>query len=725
MSDARGDKHSVRNEISGGFFFSAVIQGRDISVQLPPEITPALSGLPTGSAAFTGRDTDLCTLLDFLVPSVAGADSASKPPGASPPSTVVVAAVGGLAGIGKTELAIQAVRTALGRGWFPGGVLFVDLFGYDPARSLDPGQALEGFLRALAIPAEHIPPHTQDRARLYASVLAAYAREGRRILVVIDNAATEMQVKPLLPTEPGNKAIVTSRDTLGMLGAHLLDLDVLSCENAVHMLDRALRVARPSDSRVTDHPADAVRVAQLCGGLPLALQISAALLSEDPRRSPAEMAADLDDERTRLEELSYADTEVRAAFDLSYQRLDPDRAHLFRLLTINTGPDISTQATAALVDADERAVRHDLEALARAHLIDHGSSHGRWRMHDLVRLYARQLADIQGDAGGRELARNRLLLYYLHTAEAADDHLRALPDAPVPPDFTGLDSALAWFDAERSNLVAAVTMAADHGRDQIAMRLPACLTQYFGWRQRFDEQLATTTICLAAARRLGNPGDEAKALLLHGSALRNVGQFEEAITTQRRAVALFRLTGRRIDEGLALINLGNALRDAGRFEDAITAYQDAAPIARQSGDHHFEASVLGPLGRALRNMGRLEEAITAQQEAAAFFRESRDSTGEGMALNELGISLRESGRFDEAIDAHQRAAALFQEPRTPHFHGEALNNLGLALREAGRFLEAIIAHRDAADIFREINDLHNEGDALNNLELARAVTGLA
>jgi len=384
-------KSDIRNTISGGIFFSAVIQSRDITVQLPPEISPALSGLPSGTQAFTGRDTDLCVLLDILAPFAAGGDGDFEAPGASPPSMVV--AVGGLAGIGKTELAIQAARATLDRGWFPGGVLFVDLFGYDPVRSLDPGQALEGFLRALAIPDEHIPPQTQDRARLYASVLAAYAREGRRILVVIDNAATQEQAKPLLPAGPAGVTIVTSRDILGMLGAQLLDLDILPPENAVHMLDRALRVARPSDTRVTDYPGVAARIAQLCGGLPLALQIIAALLSENPHRPLAEMATDLDDERTRLDELSYADTAVRAAFELSYQRLDRDHARLFRLLTINPGPEISTQATAALADVDLRAARRGLEALARAHLIDRGSNYGRWRMHDLLRLYARQLSE--------------------------------------------------------------------------------------------------------------------------------------------------------------------------------------------------------------------------------------------------------------------------------------------------------------------------------------------
>lgn len=218
---------------------------------------------------------------------------------------MVVAAVEGLPGIGKTELAIQAARKAQNReGLFTGGVLFVDMFGYDPDRSLDPGQALEGFLRALGIPGEHIPSQLQDRARLFASVLDAYAREGRRILVVIDNAATHEQAEPLLPAEP-HAAIVTSRDALRMLTAARVDLDILTPEDAVLMLGRSLQVAGAGDFRVTSHPDDAVRIAELCGWLPMALRIIAALLSEDPRQTLAAMATSLDQRRTRLDTISY------------------------------------------------------------------------------------------------------------------------------------------------------------------------------------------------------------------------------------------------------------------------------------------------------------------------------------------------------------------------------------------------------------------------------------
>jgi tetratricopeptide (TPR) repeat protein len=713
MADPGGRK--TDNTISGGIFFSAVVQGRDITVQLPPEITPALSGLPSGAPAFTGRDADLRILLEVLSPRATADGGDLQAPVAAPVSPVVVAAVGGLAGIGKTELAVQAARAALDRGWFPGGVLFVDLFGYDPDRSIDPGQALEGFLRALAIPAEHVPPHTQDRARLYTSVLAAYAREGRQILVVIDNAATHEQVKPLLPAESGTAAIVTSRHTLGLLGARLLDLETLAPGDAAEMLDRVLRISRLGDVRVTDHPADAARIVRLCGELPLALRIIAALLSEDPGRPLAEMANDLDDERTRLDELSYADAAVRAAFALSYQRLDAEQARLFRLLAINPGPEISTQAASALADVDQPAARRGLEALARAHLIEHGSSYGRWGMHDLLRLYARYLSDADADTDRREEARDRLLLYYQDSLDAANTHLRALPGAPVPAAFADRRSALAWLDAERLSLVAAPAMAASTGRDEIAMGLPLNLSEYLSWRRYFDDWLATTTISRDAARRLGDRRNEAGALGNLGIALRQVRRLNEAITAHQDAAAIYRETGDRRNEAAELSNLGVALVAVRRFDQAITAHQDAAAIFRETGDRHGEGKALDSLGSALQAVGQLEEAITAYHDAAAIFRETGDQHGEGMGLNNLGSVLAEVGRLEEAITACQDAALIFQETGDRHGEGMALNNLGHPLARLGRLEEAITACQDAALIFQETGDRHHEGKALNNL----------
>ena len=255
-------------------------------------------------------------MLGVLAPQETDPQEITDPP-------VCVVAVAGMPGVGKTELAVQAARAGLRKGWFPGGALFADMMGYDPARRREPAEALDGLLRALGMPGENIPAFEEDRARLYASVLAKYAEEGRCILVVIDNASSAEQVRPLLPADEATRAIVTSRDDLGMPGTRLVDLGVLTREQSVEVLDRALQAARPGDTRVTDAPDAAAQIADLCGGLPLALQIIAALLAEDPGRSLRTMAADLSAAAFLLEEMQIGERAVRAAFELSYQRLDP------------------------------------------------------------------------------------------------------------------------------------------------------------------------------------------------------------------------------------------------------------------------------------------------------------------------------------------------------------------------------------------------------------------
>jgi tetratricopeptide (TPR) repeat protein len=664
----------------------------------------ALAQLPPVTAGFTGRDDELAVLAGLL----------------DPAGPVVVSAVAGLAGVGKTTLAVQAGHVARQRGWFGGGVLFIDLHGYDEA-PVGPGQALDGLLRALGVPAEHIPPTAEERAGLYRSVLAQIADP---VLVIADNASSEAQVRPLLPGAGPHKVLVTSRHTLAGLDARLVDVTVLDDDAAVSLLDAAVRAARPGDDRITSDRQAAGRLAGVCGGLPLALQITAALLKADPALSAAGLAGELSGEKDRLEQLAYDDgsgpgaPSVAAAFELSYRRLDETAARVFGLLPVNAGPDISTAAAAALADLPVPQTRRVLAGLARAHLAEAApGAAGRWRMHDLLRLYAQQLPGEHAEADGREQARDRLLGYYLDMTAAADDHLRALPGTAVPGVFTGREDALAWLDAERPSLVAAVQMAAGTGRDQAALRLPLRLSEYLAWRRRFDDWLTTTTISLNTARRLSDRPHEGAALITLGDVLREMRRFEEAITACQDAAAIYRETGNH-GEGMALSNLGVALRNVRRFDEAITACQDAAAIFRQLGDRHSESIALNNLGLALRDVRRFDEAITAHQDAAAIYRQTGDRHSEGMALNNLGGALQGVRRFDEAITAHQDAAAIYRQTGDQHSEGNALRNLGAALQEVRRFDEAITACQNAAAIFRQEGDRHGEGQALGNLGTA-------
>ncbi|MFF3967977.1 tetratricopeptide repeat protein [Streptomyces griseorubiginosus] len=708
---------ATSNTITGGIFFHAVIQGRDITVQLPPAITPALSGLPAPASAFTGRDQHVKQLLADLAPAE----------GVGGHRTVLVSAVSGLAGIGKTELAVQTAAQALKQpGWFPGGVLFTDLAGYDPQRRLSPERALEGLLRALAIPGEHIPNGLADRQRLYRSVLATYAREGRRVLVVVDNASTTAQARPLLPTDGTTTALVTSRHTLDGLDARLHDLGVLDTQSSLALLDAALRAARgDADTRFTDAPEATETVATLCAGLPLALRIAAAVLAAAPTRPAASLAEALRDEHNRLDELERPDgadlkppeRAVRASFNLSYTLLDNEHAQLFRLLPLNPGPDLSTEAASCLADTTKKSTARLLQHLADAHLIEHGQAWGRWRIHDLVRLYADEHGRTHANSDQRDTARLRLFTHYQDATQAANTHLDTHSD-PRAIRFRDRDHALEWLDAEHPNLTATATAAPALGHPAITTSLAFSLAQYLKFRRYFDDWITLSTTALPLIRESGDRHGEIQVLNNLGLALQEVRRFEEAIDAHAQGATLLRQLGARRGESQALNNLGLALREARRFEEAFDTHIQGLIICRMLGDRYGEGMALTHLGLTLHEMRRFEEAITAHAHAATLFRQFGDRHGEGGALTSLGIALQAVRRFEEAIDAHTQGATIFRQLGDRHGESQALNNLGGALHEVRRFEEAIDAHTLAANIHRELGDRHGESQALNNLGLA-------
>jgi tetratricopeptide (TPR) repeat protein len=705
---ARQDGGEVRNTISGGIQHGPVLQARDIVnptfVTNQAAAAPvALAQLPSLAAGFTGRDDELAQFAALLNP-------------AGQAGAVVVSAVAGLAGVGKTALAVQAAHAARSSGWFPGGVLFIDLHGYDE-NPVQAGQALDALLRALGVPGEYIPEGAEQRAGLYRSELAQLDDP---VLLIADNASTEAQVRLLLPGPGPHRVIITSRHTLAGLGARLLDITVLDQAAAVELLDRALRAGRPADSRIRSDSDAAGRLAQVCGGLPLALQITAALLVADPPLTAAELASELADEVRRLETLRYDDgagmaaPSVAAAFELSYRGLDQDAALLFWLMPADPGPDISTDAAAALTGWQPHKARTVLGRLVKAHLVESSASaSGRWRMHDLLRLYARQIPGAV--AGERVAAIDRLLAWYLHHAGAADAHLRALPGSAVPAEFTDRDVALAWLDAQRLNLIAAVVMASESGRDETAIMLPLSLVNYLLWRRRFDELLMILPVSRDSARRCGSRRDEARALTCLGLALWETRRFDDAASAHRNAVALFSDVGDRHSEGVALNNLGNALRAETQFEEAIQAHQAAVAIFQETGDRQGEGMALNNLGVALQDAGQFEEAIAAHQAAAVIYSNIADKNHLGTALGNLGAVWIRMRKFAEAIGACRDALAIFRETGDLHSEGTALCNLGLALQETGQFEEAIGCYEQDIAVCRETGDRYGESQALDNL----------
>ncbi|MEV0536731.1 tetratricopeptide repeat protein [Kitasatospora sp. NPDC050463] len=754
----------MENHITGGLIVGTVIQGRHVELKLPPTVTPVTNGLPPAGATFVGRDRTAQELHERLAPGPAGATAGG-------PSGGAVTVLTGLGGIGKTELALQAAHRAVAEpGWFPGGVLYLNLSVQDGEHHQSPEQALDTLLRHLAVPIEHIPETVESRSALLRTVLNGYAEHGRRVLLVLDNAAGPEQVRPLLPSNGGTPVLITSRQTLTFhLGEHLYDLDVLDQDAGVEFIHRVLDTARPGDGRVAAEPAEAVRLAELCAGLPLALWIATALLTEDPARPLANLRAALEDSQRRLGRLSRrGDKAVRAAFELSYQELTPQQARLFLFLSLNPGPDVSTEAAARLLDENPYDVQDLLGDLVRAHLIGHGASYDRWRQHDLVRLFAQEKGNARVEQDRPLDAVSRLFEHYHRTAEAADT-LLAPGDGDSDGDsdrFTDRAAALEWLETERTNLVGTVKVAHTLRRPDISVQLAFVLTRYLKLRRHLDDWIEVSMTAVALYRLSGSDEGTAAALNNHGAALAGARRFPEALGAHQAAADLYHEAGDRQGMADAAGNSAGVWHQAGRSDLAVRLYAEVAELYRELGDHHGRVAALtnratvlsylrefdealddlaeaaeatetgGPdggrdedahtlvsRGRALAGKREFAEAVALFTRAAEIGRRDGDQHGEAAALTDLGSALFETWQIDEAAEANSRAAELSRTIGDRHHEAIARNTLGLCLQRVGRLSEAVEAHTAAIESFLDTQDRHGTGLARINLGMALAASG--
>ena len=631
------------NSISGGTFFSAVIQGRNISMELPRQITPAMAGLPAASAAFTGRSRELDLLLTVLDPRNTPVRDTRDDRVTGSADAAPVTAVAGMGGIGKTELVVQAAHTALTRGWFAGGALFTDMFGYDPNRRRTIEQAATGFVRALGIPHKHIPTDSQEVLRLYQSVLAAYATQGRPVLVLINNVNHHQLATPLLPAHPACRAIVTSRHSLSRLDARLIDLDILRPREAVDVLRRALDLSRPGDRRITDHPDDAQQIASHCGFQPLALRLVAALLADNPKKPLKTVASELESQPNRLAELNYDEEGIVKVFDLSYRQLSMEQARLFRLLSVHPGLDISTAAAAALVNLLEIDTRRLLEALARSHLVEIGTAYGRWRMHDLIRLYSEYCREAETTAYDFAAAMTQLLEYYLSTMRAANSHLRMFTDGPRMAMFADSGDAWTWVNAESANLTACAKIKKPNSTHQTLVRelsdeIADAELSRLQWMWQ-DPIVHARLNLLFEVSFLDEP-DRARKYNEYGVYLWEQQHFGEASWAYQEAALIYSDIGDRHGEGRSLSNHGMALTGAAMlgersFEEASTALREAIKAFQDTDDRHSEGVTLSNLGIALKEWGKLEEAAAVWRSAAQILRDKGDHERLGVVMQML------------------------------------------------------------------------------------------
>ncbi len=670
--------------------------------------------LPGPVPQFVGRESELATLSEL----------AQDGPRRSP-ATVVVSAIGGTAGVGKTALVLHWAHGVADR--FPDGQLYVNLRGYDPDQPLTAADALSGFLRALGVEGKDIPSEKDERAARYRSLLA-----GRRMLVVLDNARSAEHVRPLLPGTAASVVVVTSRDALAGLvardGAARLDLDLLPPADAVCLLRTLI------GSRADADPVAATELAARCARLPLALRVAAELAIARPAASLADLASELTDGQRGLNLLD-ADGDPRAAvrevFSWSYRHLDADAARAFRLIGMHPGMELEPYAGAMLTGTTVEQAAQMLTRLARAHLVQPGDS-GRYGMHDLLRAYARELADANDGEDGQGAALTRLFDHYLQSAAIAMDilvpaeRLRRpripLPDAPRVP-MTDAGDAREWLDAEIGNLIAVAACAVRLGWPGYATGLAATLPRYFEISGRYSEAIIIYGHAREASRQSGDLAAEATTLTNLGLTGYQQGRFDQGATYLQQAVALFRQVGDQDGEARALGNLGVIAMQQGRYEQAAAYHGNALEVFRETGNRDGEGRALGSLAICEHHQGRFEQAVAYHREALALFRETGDRDGEALALGHLGVIDSQQGRHEEATRYLQQALDIFRAGGNRYREAHVLADLGVVGQEQGHYQQATEYHEQALIMCREIGDRSGEAIVLNGLGELFLATG--
>jgi DNA-binding SARP family transcriptional activator/tetratricopeptide (TPR) repeat protein len=673
----------------------------------PSGPTPPLSprGLPANVAGFVGRRAELAAL-DHLVPAGPGGD----------PTAMPIAVVSGTAGVGKTTLAVHWSHRVADR--FPDGQLFVDLRGYDPDQPLAAADVLAVFLRALGVRGSAVPVDVDERAALYRSVLA-----GRRVLVVLDNAADYDHLRPLLPGSATCVVLVTSRDATPALGvrhgALRVDLDLLPADEAVDLL------ARRAGERVTRDPAGAAALAQRCAHLPLALCVAAEYLAYHPEASLASLTMDLAEADHPLDMLEAGGewhTAVRSVLSWSYRALPAPVARAFRLVGAPVTADVDRHAAAALLDEDARTTGRLLDHLVRAHLI-RDAPPGRYGMHDLLRAYAREKAET-ADGPERHAAHRRLAEHYLAATSAAMEVLaphesgrRATvppPSRPLPP-LDGEEAARAWLDANRANLITMVAYTVDHGLPEMCLALSDVLRRYLDTGGYHHEATQVHGCAVRAATLTGDRLAEANARRMLAVALCRLGLNRDAVAEARRTLEIYRAAGDEAGEAGALNGLGVFYWLLGDDEQAFECLTRAYGICLDRGERLAAAVAMGNLAGLLERRGRYEKAIGLAEQTLATFAEIGDRLGVARTLGNMGSVYGKLGRHEEALDHYRRSLADLHELGSRAFVGAMLGGIARAQVGLGRHAEAIETGRQAVAATRETGDRKEEAEVRNAL----------
>lgn len=713
---------------------------------------PVPRQLPADVRGFVNRFHDLARLDEVVDDS------------AAPGATIVVV---GTAGVGKTSLAVHWAHRVRDR--FPDGQLYVNLHGYDPGPPITPQEALGRFLHALSVPGAAVPADLESRGALFRSLLA-----GRRMLVVLDNAATVGQVRPLLPGNSECLVLVTSRSSLTGLvardGAHRLSLRVLTEAEATELIQRIT-----SGYRDQDDTADIAELAGLCARLPLALRIAAERAINRPWLPLRDLITELRDESALWDELTADDDDesdaIRTVFAWSYRALTPEASRMFRFLGLHPGTEFSLGAASALAGRSPARTRRVLDNLVGAHLLEQPRA-DRYEFHDLLRMYASDQVRAEEDADTASTAARRMLLWYLHGAVAARDRIghstpswtpAGLEPQVVPPSFPDRTSALAWYRHERENLVRAARTAFDLDQSDITWQIPVALYPIYAEHNHFDDWIETSTTALRVVRRLGDRAAEAEVLESLGKAHTQHFDRQYGIELQSAALRLRRELGDAHGELQSANALGLARLRARDLTEARDLFGRAAALAEALGEQYWlavainnaanvdlelesfeqaeqmlaaaltrfrrlevrsgEGDTLRGLSRASRGLNLPAQAHAYIRDAVAIARADENPAREAFWLLEEGRVQVDLGRPADALETFQRSATLQRHLGDRAREAEALDATGVAYQAMGRPDECVQFCRRAASVLRELDETWLLALALDHLGAGLAESG--
>ena len=679
-----------------------------------------LKALVVGPTPFVGRESELTRIADLMCGS-----------GDGPSSGIVV--VSGPPGVGKTALVRQAANAAAAAGRFD-HVLFVDLRGYadDPNARVQPAVVLSKLLILLGVADAEIAADPAEQAIQYQQRLDELAAEGKSVLLWLDNASDPSQFEPLRPGSPIHRVAVTTRETFGRIPKpQVVDVEVMGSDEAVELLISAVRARNPDDGRLTQAPQVTLRLVELCDHLPLALQIVAALLADEPDRPIAELVTELASEEDRLNNLDYGtDLSVRAAFALSYKRLPDNLKRLFRLLSVVPGGDVGLVAAGWLISASHTAVRPQLMALVRSHLTQQ-YVRNRWSMHDLIRLYSAELCAEQPEDAERAL--KVIVVKYLLGVGAAADWLTGVPNDNNRKFFPTAQHAAAWFEEERTTAIAIVLAVAKRPETEyreLMLAFTAGLGEILGSQRHWLREFHDVAVVGASLVPEAQNRHYAACVLNHcGSALRKMRRFDDALDAFRRAAEVAQEAG---FDGVAIAartNMGNVYLDQGRdVDEVIDIYWDDIRACRVSDppDRSGEAIALSNIGGALAKAERYAEAVAPLREAVAICRDLEDKPGIASAGKNLGAVLGRLARIennqtylDEAIELLAEAAEIYKERGNVSGWAETVNNLGQTQCQIRRFAEGIPNLEAALDYFEKSDQTELASQVRDDLESYR------